>query len=165
MGGRMYVIDSRLWREEIPTLRRNLRDIHARYKVAFLIENKANGMTLIQDLRHGIPEANMPALPVIEFTPDGMDKTQRAYSVINYVAGGLVYLPEGGPWVDEWVLQHKQFPKGAHDDLVDTTAMAVTWLAKHTAEIRSLLLQPLPAPLIASSYQPGEVYHGGYYTR
>jgi len=165
MGGRLYVIDARLWREEIPDLRRNLRDLHARYRVPFLIENKANGMTLIQDLRRGFEEAKLPSLPVIEFTPDGMDKTQRAYSVINYVAGGIVYLPEGAPWVDEWILQHKQFPKGAHDDLVDTTAMAVTWLAKHTAEIRSLLLQPLPAPLIASSYQPGEVYHGGYYTR
>lgn len=165
MGGRLYVIDARLWRAEIPDLRRNLRDIHARYKVSFLIERKANGISLIQDLRRGVEEAKIPSLPVIEYLPDGMDKVQRAYSVINYVAGGLVYLPEGAEWADEWVLQHKQFPKGAHDDWVDNTSMAITWLAKHTAEIRALLLQPLPAPLTSGSTEMYPVGHGGYVTR
>jgi len=138
-GGRLYIMDARLWREENPVLRRKLRDLHKRWKVPFLIEDKANGRSLIQDLRRGGEDGGLPALPVIPFTPDGMSKEARAYSVVSYVAGGLVYIPDDADWADEWIKMHSQFPKGQHDDWVDNTSMAIIWLAKHTAEVRTLL--------------------------
>jgi predicted phage terminase large subunit-like protein len=113
--------------------------------VPFLVENKANGKALIQDLRRGGDDDRLPSLPVIEFRPDGLDKISRAYAVVNYVAGGMVYLPNDAPWVYDWIEQHKMFPKGVHDDLVDTTAMAITWLAKRTSDIRELVARG-PAP-------------------
>jgi len=75
-----------------------------------------------------------------------MTKEQRAFSVVSWVAGGMVHLPEGVEWVTDFVDQHKRFPKGDHDDLVDTTAMAIVWLKMHVTEVAELLGQSFPAP-------------------
>lgn len=164
MGGRLYVLWAAELREETPGLRRKLRDIHAKWKVPFLVENKANGKALIQDLRRGGDDDRLPSLPVIEFRPDGLDKISRAFSVVNYVAGGMVYLPNDAPWVYDWIEQHKQFPKGVHDDLVDTTSMAITWLAKRTADIRELIGRPVAAPYGAGMTATGASNgNGGYW--
>ena len=146
MGGRLFVMAAYEFELELPDLMTRLRDVHAKWRVPFMVEKKASGISLIQALRRGGDSDDLPALPVMEFLPDGMTKESRAYSVVPYVAGRLVYLPEGADWVDDWKRQHKQFPKGAHDDLVDTTAMAITWLAKHTNEIREAMNRPVPAP-------------------
>lgn len=151
LGGRLYVMAAAELELETPELRARLRDIHARWRVPFMIERKANGIALIQDLRRGSDDDMLPSLPVMEFSPDGMSKEARAFSVVPYVAGGLVYLPEGADWVDHWVTQHKQFPKGLHDDLVDTTAMAICWLAMATDDIRELINRPHSAPYGANS--------------
>lgn len=139
MGGRLYVMWACELQEDTPGLRRKLRDIHAKWNVPFLIEDKANGKALIQDLRRGGDDDRLPSLPVIPFTPDGLDKISRAHSVVNYVAGGMVYLPENAEWVFDFIQQHKMFPTGAHDDLVDTTSMAITWLAKRANSIGELV--------------------------
>jgi predicted phage terminase large subunit-like protein len=145
LGGRLYVMAAAELELETPDLRARLRDIHARWHVPFMIEKKANGIALIQDLRRGSDDDALPSLPVMEFNPDGMTKEARAYSVVPYVAGGLVYLPEGADWTDHWIRQHKEFPKGRHDDLVDTTAMAICWLALRTDDIRELIGRPMKA--------------------
>jgi predicted phage terminase large subunit-like protein len=158
-GGRLYVLWAAELTEDTPNLRRKLRDIHAKWKVPFLIENKANGRALIQDLKRGGDDDRLPSLPVIPFNPDGLTKEARAFSVVNYVAGGMVYLPEGHEWVFDWIQQHKVFPKGQHDDLVDTTAMAITWLAKRATDIRELIGRPQAAPYGADTYRtPTEGY-------
>jgi hypothetical protein len=87
----------------------------------------------------------------MEFSPDGMSKEARAFSTVPYVAGGLVYLPEGADWTDHFIRQHKEFPKGRHDDLVDTTAMAICWLALAADDVGELLNRPHAAPYGARS--------------
>lgn len=151
LGGRLYVMAAAELELESPDLRARLRDIHARWKVPFMIEKKANGITLIQDLRRGSDDDSLPSLPVMEYSPDGMSKEARALSTVPYVAGGLVYLPEGADWTDAFVQQHKEFPKGRHDDLVDTTAMAICWLAFGADDIRDIIGQPVRASYGASS--------------
>jgi predicted phage terminase large subunit-like protein len=146
LGGRLYVMAAAELELETPDLRARLRDIHARWRVPFMVEKKANGIALIQDLRRGSDDDMLPSLPVMEYNPDGMSKESRAYSVVPYVAGGLVYLPEGADWTDHFIRQHKEFPKGRHDDLVDTTAMAICWLALRTDDIRELIGRPIRAP-------------------
>jgi predicted phage terminase large subunit-like protein len=150
-GGRLYVMAAAELELETPELRARLRDIHARWRVPFMIEKKANGIALIQDLRRGSDDDALPSLPVMEFTPDSMSKEARAHSVVPYVAGGLVYLPEGADWTDHFIRQHKEFPKGRHDDLVDTTAMAICWLAMATDDVGDLLNRPHAAPYGAHS--------------
>ncbi len=158
LGGRLFVLAAYELELELPDLIKRLRDIHAKWRVPFMVEKKASGISLIQALRRGSEDGALPALPTMEFIPDGMSKESRAYSVVPYVAGGLVYLPEGADWADDWKRQHKQFPKGEHDDLVDTTAMAITWLAKHTNEIRELMNRPQRAPYGAdATFSSGSV--------
>jgi predicted phage terminase large subunit-like protein len=146
LGGHLYCMYAVEFNLETPDLRQALRDLHAKWKVPFLIEAKANGKALSQDLRRGSDDGRLPALPVVPFNPDGLTKEARAYTVVPYIAGGLVHLPVDAPWVADFIAQHSAFPKGAHDDLVDTTAMAIIWLKLHTSEVRDLFGRPLPAP-------------------
>lgn len=146
LGGRLYVLEAIELEEETPQLRAALRDLHAKWQCPFLIENKANGKALIQDLRHGSDGGLLPSLPCIPFEPDGLSKEARAFSVVTYIAGGLVFVPHEASWVASYIQQHKEFPKGIHDDLVDTTAMAIHWLKLHTSSIRDLFNAPTVAP-------------------
>jgi phage terminase large subunit-like protein len=41
---------------------------------------------------------------------------------------GRVVLPKSAVWLDDWVREHLRFPGGAHDDQVDTTALALVRL-------------------------------------
>jgi len=45
------------------------------------------------------------------------------------VESGRVYLPEGLPWVIDYVDQMSIFPAGAHDEDVDVTSQALTYMA------------------------------------
>lgn len=85
---------------------------------AMKIEDKSSGTGLIQTLqREGIP-----VLPIQR----GNDKISRAYDVSPSIEAGLVYLPEGAPWLSEYLAEFSLFPNGAHDDQVDPTMDAIT---------------------------------------
>jgi predicted phage terminase large subunit-like protein len=82
-----------VWRDRVgyPELKRTVRSLHERWKPdAVLIEDKASGQSLIQDLR----EATL--IPVIAIEPEG-DKLTRANVVSPLVEAGLVHLPRSGP--------------------------------------------------------------------
>jgi predicted phage terminase large subunit-like protein len=36
---------------------------------------------------------------------------------------GNVFVPEGAPWLDQWLKHFEEFPAGSHDDAVDATAL------------------------------------------
>lgn len=82
-----------------------------------LIEKKASGQSLIQDLRRS-------GLPVATYQPD-RDKVARAYAVQAMLESGQVYAPHR-TWADEVIDECAQFPNGQHDDFVDTCTQA--WL-------------------------------------
>lgn len=100
-----------------------------------LIEAKASGISVAQELRrlyHG------EGWGIQLITPKG-DKTARVYAVQPLFADGMVYHPDRD-WADAVITECEQFPKGAHDDLVDSTTMALKHLrdiglAAHGAEI------------------------------
>jgi phage terminase large subunit-like protein len=69
--------------------------------------------------------------------PKGQDKLARLYSVSHLFEEGLVYAPDM-KWADEVITQVSQFPKGKHDDLVDTVSMGVKFLR----DIGVLVRQP-----------------------
>lgn len=81
-----------------------------------LVEDKANGSAVIEILKSEIPG-------MIAVEPEG-GKEARAQAGVPAVAAGNVYLPDGAPWLGEYILQHARFPKG-HDDLVDETSQAL----------------------------------------
>ena len=66
-------------------------------------------------------ESGLPVIPVRVDT----DKVSRAAAVTPYVEARRVFLPEDAPWVGGFVDEHADFPAGVHDDIVDTTSMAL----------------------------------------
>lgn len=90
-----------------------------------LVEDKANGSAIIDDLRQ-----HVPGLKAIE--PEG-GKEARANRMAAYVESHNVFLPESAPWVEEWIEEFRTFPNGAHDDQVDSASQAINWMAVRLA--------------------------------
>lgn len=83
-----------------------------------VIEDKSAGSSLIQILRAS------ETWPVIAYEPRG-DKETRAAMAVPQQEGHKLFLPEGAPWLEDYISEHEKFPKAAHDDQVDTTSMMV----------------------------------------
>jgi predicted phage terminase large subunit-like protein len=98
-----------------------------RFKVdTILIENKAAGIPVAQELRRLY--ANL-GFQVILDDPKSLDKTSRLYSIQHIFSEGIVYSPDKS-WADQVITQVASFPKGKHDDLVDTVSMALRYLRR-----------------------------------
>ena len=121
-----------------PELREAAEDIHKRFRVDMnFVEPKASGKSLVQELRR-------KGLPFREWNPErgvrGQEtgKYARAHAASVVPHAGSVYYRErskenggGTPrWVQEVIDQCAQFPNAAHDDLVDCTSMAWTYLRR-----------------------------------
>jgi predicted phage terminase large subunit-like protein len=89
-----------------------------------LIENKAAGHSVAQEIRRVYQHRNFM---VQMYDPKGFDKLSRVYSIQHLFAEGLVYAPDRA-WADKVIHECEIFPKGKHDDLVDTVSMALRHL-------------------------------------
>ena len=69
--------------------------------------------------------------------PKSQDKLSRLYSIQHLFAEGMIYTPDR-VWADMVMTQVGQFPKGKHDDLVDTVSMAL----RHLRELGLLVRGP-----------------------
>jgi predicted phage terminase large subunit-like protein len=89
-----------------------------------LIENKAAGHSVAQELRKVLASED---IIVIMYDPKTLDKTARLYAVQHIFSEGMVYAPNKD-WAEMVIRQTSSFPRGAHDDLVDTVSMALSHL-------------------------------------
>jgi predicted phage terminase large subunit-like protein len=89
-----------------------------------LIENKAAGHSVAQEIRRLYGHEKFGVQLV---DPKGQDKLARLYSVQHIFAEGMIYAPNMS-WAEMVITQVGQFPKGKHDDLVDTVSMAIRHL-------------------------------------
>jgi len=96
----------------------------AREKV---IEDKANGSGLIDRLRNIHKMAG-----VVAGETSDQSKEQRANAMLPWQRAGDVELPDGAPWLAEYIGEHAAFPMGSHDDDVDCQSQALAHL-EHTA--------------------------------
>lgn len=85
------------------------------------IENKAAGISVSQEIRRLYAHEDWV---VFLSDPKSMDKMSRLYSVQHLFAEGIVYCPDRS-WADTVITQCEQFPRGQHDDLVDTVSGAM----------------------------------------
>ena len=121
------------WREHLayPDLReRAAKHVKDRKPDVVLIEDKGTGISLRQDLQR-------MRIPVTPYNPLRADKVTRAHMVAPLLATKRVYVPEskradlaGRPmsWAQEVIDEASSFPKGAHDDYVDTVTQALILL-------------------------------------
>ena len=111
-----YCLNSRL---NFPDTVRAILMVRSLYPEAWtiLIEDKANGSAIIQTLQQRIPG-------VIGVNPQG-GKTARVNAVSPAIESGHVFLPEGAPWIEDYLRQWSEFPAGKHDDMVDASTQCL----------------------------------------
>jgi predicted phage terminase large subunit-like protein len=115
----IIVLDAYKERLEFPDLKKQAYDMWKEWNPdTLLVEKKASGAPLIYELRR-------MGIPVSEYTPSkGSDKIARVNAVSDLFASGMVWRPEK-KWADELVEEVASFPNGDHDDLVDSTTLAL----------------------------------------
>jgi predicted phage terminase large subunit-like protein len=109
-------------RVEFPQLKRMLVGLADEWKPhSILVEDRASGQSLIQELQLG---TNLPIIPV----KVDSDKLARAQAVTPLIEAGRIFLPESAPWLREFTDELAAFPTGVHDDTVDSTSQALNYL-------------------------------------
>jgi len=126
-----YLLDVYRKRLNYPDLRRAVREQCRQFHAdVVLIEDKASGTQLIQDLRADGMFTVKPYVPL-----PGSDKTLRLYAQTAEFESGRVLLPRAVPWFSEYVRELTTFPGGKYDDQVDSTTQALS----HLKNNRSIL--------------------------
>ena len=115
----IILVDAKRGRWDFPDLRRKaLEEFKYWDPECILIEAKASGMPLTQELR------NM-GIPVTNYSPSrGNDKFTRVNSIAPLLESGLVWCPDTR-WGEEVIEECAAFPAGEHDDYVDTVTQAL----------------------------------------
>ena len=115
----LILLDTIKARLEFPELKKKAYEHYMYHEPdAFLVEKKAAGAPLIQELRR-------MGIPVGEYSPGkGQDKISRLNSVADLFASGKVWAP-ATRWAEELIDEVASFPSGEHDDLVDAMTLAL----------------------------------------
>jgi len=118
-----------LWkgRCEFPELKRRVSALADEWRPnVILVEDKASGQSLIQELQQSTRFAVRPIKV-------DTDKLSRAYAASPLVEAGKVFLPESAPWLADFLYEMASFPVGVHDDQVDSVTQALNFMrgSKH----------------------------------
>lgn len=110
-----------------PQLKRAVYDQADLYHTdVVLVEDKASGTSLIQELR-------ADGFSIVEAAPslDG-DKIMRLHAQTAKIEGGFVLFPKEAPWLDAYIHELVNFPNAKNDDQVDSTVYALAWFTLKT---------------------------------
>jgi Terminase RNaseH-like domain len=88
-----------------------------------LIEDSSSGTAIISDLR-------TTGIPILPISPAGSDKEANARAVSPMFEAGMILLPDDAEWADDYIESMTRFPKGQHDDDVDSTSQALNYLRR-----------------------------------
>jgi predicted phage terminase large subunit-like protein len=120
-GKKLFLLGVFRRRLEYPALKRAVREQQSLFDAnVVLIEDKASGTQLIQEL---IQDG---CYGVTRYQPT-LDKIMRLHAQTAMIENGFVHLPETAPWLAEYLHEMTLFPKGKHDDQVDSTAQFLDW--------------------------------------
>lgn len=128
LGGSFYLRHCSNKQLDFPQTIAELRALRALYPEAFtvLVEDKANGSAIISTLRHEMPG-------ILGVNPRG-GKEARVHAVSSAIESGNVFLPKEAGWVEEYLDQWVGFPAVAHDDMVDSSTQALSYLLFRSGE-------------------------------
>lgn len=123
-GNLYYLLDVFRQRLNYPDLKRKVQELADRHRPnKILIEDKASGTQLIQDLKRDGIYAVTAYQP-----PAGTDKIMRLHAQTALFENGRVRLPSRAPWLLEYVNELTSFPGSRYDDQVDSTTQALDHL-------------------------------------
>ncbi len=112
-----------VWRKKVdyPDLKKNLKSLVNTYNPsAILVEDRASGTQLIQDIRKEIKQS------VIAINPES-DKISRMSIQSAKIEAGKVYIPEDAAWMSDFMHEILHFPNGKHDDQIDALSQYLGW--------------------------------------
>jgi predicted phage terminase large subunit-like protein len=120
-----------------PDLKRAVREQAGAFSPqTILIEDKASGISLIQELvSEGMHE--------IKLCEPTKDKIMRMNSVTSTIENGSVFLPEKADWLAEYLHELTTFPNGKNDDQADSTSQALGWIKDRLSDLRYAWLRHL----------------------
>jgi predicted phage terminase large subunit-like protein len=119
--GMFYLLEAFTLRAEFPALRRAVLAQAEKWQPeAILIEDKASGQSLLQDLR------STTSLPVIGLLPKG-DKRTRLAACSPLIEAGRLHLPHHAAWLEAFERELFAFPHAPHDDQVDALSQFLQW--------------------------------------
>lgn len=127
-----------------------------------IVELKASGHSVVQEINRLMTDGSF-GVEGVDPSPWG-DKQARLHSVVHLFADQMIYAPVAGKvwrnFADHLIRQVSMFPKGDHDDMVDSTSMALRYLRQsgillrreeHAAEIHEqMMFKSKPKPLYAA---------------
>jgi predicted phage terminase large subunit-like protein len=123
IGPRSYLLDRIHEQMGFTATKQAIKAMRTKWRPsAILIEDKANGPAVIDDLKRTISG-------IVAIEPEG-GKLARAWAAQPDVEAGNVFLPDGQAWADEVVIECASFPNAAHDDDVDALTQALNWRRK-----------------------------------
>jgi predicted phage terminase large subunit-like protein len=127
-----YLLDVYRRKLNYPDLKRTVIEQAQRFDTnTVLIEDKASGTQLIQDLKFD------GVLGVTEYKPPpGTDKVMRLHAQTAMFENALVFLPRSAPWLPDYVHELTSFPGSKHDDQVDSTTQFLDYVrSSHSLDI------------------------------
>lgn len=116
------------WTTEYGGMTKDSPYSRARRPDRVLVEAKASGQSLLQDLR-------LAKVPAVGYNPGNADKVSRAHQAAPTLELGLIWIPESKKnpgqhvsWAAAFLKQLGKFPVAEHDDYVDTFTQAIIYL-------------------------------------
>jgi len=102
-----------------------------------LIEAKASGISVMQEMRRLMRDGDFT---IFGDVPKG-DKTARLHAVSAAFSGGLIFAPDR-KYAEMVIEECAAFPRGKHDDLVDSTSAGIKKMRdlgvlQHSAEVET----------------------------
>ncbi|WP_232507675.1 phage terminase large subunit [Candidatus Williamhamiltonella defendens] len=116
-----------VWRDrvEYPGLKSAVKSLAEKWHPnAILIEDKASGQSLIQELKASTP------LPIIAIKPEH-DKLTRMSAQSAQFEAGKVFIPDSAAWLLDFEKELFRFPLAEHDDQIDSTSQFLGWARHH----------------------------------
>jgi len=124
VGKDLYLLHVLRRRMEYPELKRTVcEQCQAFGANVVLIEDKASGTQLTQELVQNGLHA------VTRYQPQS-DKIMRMHAQTAMIENGFVHLPKEAAWLAEYLHEMTAFPRGRHDDQVDSTAQMLDWFKR-----------------------------------
>jgi predicted phage terminase large subunit-like protein len=118
----LYLLDVFRKKLDFPELKRSIRELANLHQAKIvLIEDKASGTSLLQELR-----ADNFSIAQAAPNIDG-DKVMRLRAQTAKIAGGFVLFPKEAAWLDIYLRELLSFPNSPNDDQVDSTVFALAW--------------------------------------
>lgn len=124
-----YLLDILRRKMEYPELKKTVLALAAKWHIStLLIEDKASGQSLLQDIRR---ETTLPALAI----RPAQDKVTRFAACSALFEAGKVHFPASHPLLAEYETELLAFPNGSHDDMVDATSQFLGHMRERKKDI------------------------------